>query len=98
MLEEKKIITTCPKCSENIEIIDMQDISYIEFCENCGYEKDLDYYFNPKTQVTELMTTEDALKVGAMSKCPKCKEMMMYQEEKAYGVCVMCHFSNNDSA
>lgn len=80
----------CPNCGELIDVIDLDKISYIKFCDKCGYESDVDYYQDPTTQSIRKMSKKEALKTGAWFKCPICNGDMTPEENKDYGKCMFC--------
>lgn len=85
------MIKRCVECWADIKVQDTPGISYIAFCQECGWNDDHDYYVNPKNGKTELMDKKSALENGAIFLCGDCGCDIMPWENKSYnGLCIFC--------
>jgi len=79
----------CPKCGKRngVEVYDhFSALLYVEKCQYCDYEVDLNYYEEDENTVV-LCSKEEARKRGFL--CKKCDDYLYFEERKT-GICEKC--------
>jgi len=89
MTKTNIIESRCSKWHKMI-IYDTFWVSYIWMCPSCWEEVSSDYFLNPLTKRMELMTKDEALKIGWLHKCPECWEDMENWEKNKFLMCLFC--------
>jgi hypothetical protein len=97
----------CPQCQGKgtVEVVDASSsLIFSRRCEKCGWTDGLGYYDSPTgdDRFSELIlcTEEKALELGLIMRCPVCKEMMTWWENRTGGCCRSCecnrHYSEEE--